>query len=126
MYFLLNRHQTVKMTGKKFCFFLVFGGFATHLVYLGELAQIKYTAVRNKSMHYTQFVEDYLHNNKSQVFRERTKILMLPHKEQSLVTKVLLITSNPRSGSSFTGEEIEDCYPFLLHYFSRGNADGLA
>ena len=44
--------QKMTMTGKKFCLFMFFGIFATHLVYLGELSQIKYTAVKNKSLHY--------------------------------------------------------------------------
>ena len=40
------------LTVKKFCLFMFFGIFATHLVYLGELTQIRYTAIRNKSKHY--------------------------------------------------------------------------
>jgi hypothetical protein len=59
------------MTVKKFVLFMCFGAFATHLIYLGELAQIKYTAVRNKSIHYSQFVEDYLHSNKTEIFAKR-------------------------------------------------------
>ena len=35
---------------------MFFGIFATHLVYLGELSQIKYTAVKNKSLHYRWFI----------------------------------------------------------------------
>ena len=66
-----------QLTFKKFCLFISFGAFATHLIYLGELTQIKYTAVRNKTIHYSQFVEDYLHSssNKSELTRNRTRIM---------------------------------------------------
>ena len=120
---------------------MFFGGFATHLVYLGELTQIRYSAARNRSMHYTQFVRNYLHDasNKSEELRNRTKNIMAAFQRlkrfesveslrsvdslrsvesvksvkslqsekdfgQKKVTKVLLISSNPRSGSSFTGK----------------------
>ena len=39
---------------------MFFGIFATHLVYLGELSQIKYTAVKNKSLHYRWFIFAFL------------------------------------------------------------------
>ena len=110
--------QKMTMTGKKFCLFMFFGAFATHLVYLGELTQIKYTAVRNKSIHYSQWLDQYLHHdaNKSEIFRNQTKIVSAYYykagnqpeinKKETIIspTKVLLITSNPRSGSSYTGK----------------------
>ena len=163
------------MTGKKFCLFMFFGIFATHLVYLGELSQIKYTAVKNKSLHYRWFIfafpsniwffykidlriaipvdadfliyylvslpnqkmhnffkkakikrlfsqwrDQYLHHdaNQSEIFRNRTKIVgsyyykagnqppdVTRKKPIAAITKVLLVTSNPRSGSSYTGKK---------------------
>ena len=116
------------LDGKKFCLFIFFGAFATHLVYLGELTQIKYMAVKNKSVHYSQFVDDFLHEkhtkNNRELLKNHSKIMTAyfnkdkghPYKqlvrrsnnfileEHPEITKVLLISSNPRSGSSFTGK----------------------
>jgi len=123
--------QKMTMTGKKFCLFMFFGIFATHLVYLGELSQIKYTAVKNKSLHYSQWRDQYLHHdaNQSEIFRNRTKIVgsyyykagnqppdVTRKKPITAITKVLLVTSNPRSGSSYTGELLT-AMPNVSYFF---------
>ena len=118
----------VSMTPKKFCLFMLFGAFATHLIYLGELSQLKYTAVRNKSLHYSQFVEHYLHRNQSDIKNHTTRLMsvhQLHHRlrpprsiQQSAneTTKVLLVASNPRSGSSFIGELLT-AMPNVSYFF---------
>ena len=69
---------------------------------------------------YSQWLDKYLHNdaNKSEIFRNQTKIISAYYskagnrqentrkKPKTQPTKVLLITSNPRSGSSFTGKSL--------------------
>ncbi len=50
-----------KMTIQKFLLIGFFGVLGTHLVYLGELSQLKYTVVKNKTLSYSQFIDEYLH-----------------------------------------------------------------
>ena len=116
---------------------MFFGAFATHLIYLGELSQIKYTAVRNKSLHYSQFVEDYLHRlatNQTDIKNHTTRLLSAYHRLRprsaaalrdqpanetqatAAALKVLLVASNPRSGSSFTGELLT-AMPNVSYFF---------
>ena len=118
--FKLKTFDKPKLTFKKFCLFFFFAAFATHLVYLGELTQIKYTAVRNKSIHYSQYVEEYLHSkNRSEVVRNRTQVMRYYYpkvKKETMVTKVILISSNPRSGSSYVGEVLS-AMPGVSYFF---------
>ena len=116
--FKLKKFDKPKLTFKKFCLFFFFAAFATHLVYLGELAQIKYTTVRNKSIHYSQFVEEFLHaKNRSEVMKNRTEVMRYYYPKQKKVpTKVILISSNPRSGSSYVGEVLS-AMPGVSYFF---------
>ena len=115
--FRIKKQEKPTLTIKKFCLFLFFGAFATHLVYLGELTQIKYTAVRNKSIHYSQYVEEYLHRvNKSEIMKNRTEVMSYYYPKPKKINKVLLITSNPRSGSSYVGE-ILTAMPGVSYFF---------
>ena len=115
--FRLRKQEKPQLTFKKFCVFLFFGAFATHLVYLGELTQIKYTAVRNKSIHYSQFVEEYLHSvNKSEILKNRTQMMSFYYPKPMKTSKILLITSNPRSGSSYVGG-ILTAMPSVSYFF---------
>ena len=107
---------------KKFCIFMFFGVFATHLIYLGELTQIRYTAAKNKSITYSKFVDDYLHStNKSEIMKKRTEIISAYYKmkfvqDSEKAQKVLILASNPRSGSSFLGE-ILTAMPNVSYFF---------
>ena len=114
---------------KKFCLFVFFGVFATQLIYLGELSQIKYTTKRNNSIYYNQYIDEYLHGtNKTALFQKRTQVIngayynqkikenILNKKYNSDVQKVLLLTSNPRSGSSYVGE-ILTSMPNVSYFF---------
>ena len=115
--FRLRKQEKPQLTFKKFCIFLFFGAFATHLVYLGELTQIKYTAVRNKSIHYNQFVEEYLHSvNKSEILKNRTQMMSYYYPKPKKTQNILLITSNPRSGSSYVGEMLT-AMPSVSYFF---------
>ena len=131
-----NQKRSV-LTVKKFCLFVFFGVFATQLIYLGELSQIKYTARRNKSIHYSQYIDEYLHGtNKTALFEKRTQVIGAYYKKKineninkqlqnnnnndnaktNNVRKVLLLTSNPRSGSSYVGE-ILTSMPNVSYFF---------
>ena len=107
---------------KKFCIFMFFGVFATHLIYLGELTQIRYTAAKNKSITYSKFVDDYLHStNKSEIMKKRTNIISAYYKmkfvqDYEKAQKVLILASNPRSGSSYLGE-ILTAMPNVSYFF---------
>ena len=118
------------LTVKKFCLFVFFGVFATQLIYLGELSQIKYTSRRNKSILYSQYIDEYLHGtNKTALFQKRTQVIGAYYKQKinekvnkqlhnncDNVQKVLLLTSNPRSGSSYVGE-ILTSMPNVSYFF---------
>ena len=74
---------------------------------------------------FSQWRDQYLHHdaNQSEIFRNRTKIVgsyyykagnqppdVTRKKPIAAITKVLLVTSNPRSGSSYTGKKIYIIY----------------
>ena len=125
---ILNQKKSV-LSVKKFCLFVFFGVFATQLIYLGELSQIKYTTKRNNSIYYNQYIDEYLHGtNKTALFQKRTQVIngayynqkinenILNKQHNSDVQKVLLLTSNPRSGSSYVGE-ILTSMPNVSYFF---------
>jgi hypothetical protein len=84
---------------------------------LGEFTKSKNAKIKRL---FSQWRDQYLHHdaNQSEIFRNRTKIVgsyyykagnqppdVTRKKPITAITKVLLVTSNPRSGSSYTGKK---------------------
>ena len=154
-YLLSKRRQYLNsksLTWKKFLCAIFFGLFATQLLLLRDRSSQQNSETLKNFWHgdgsvgserrpgdksYHQFVDDYLHQNRSFDHVEMNSFLRLSQNDSSSVkkpkiywrkikeevprirvnvTKVFLLTSNPRSGSSFTGELIS-AMPNVSYYF---------
>jgi hypothetical protein len=139
------------LTWKKFLCFLFFGLFATQLLLLRDRSSDANRETLKNFWHgdgsvsserrlaggksYHQFVDDYLHQNRTFDRGEMSSLLRFGQNNSSIkqkifwrkieedpprirvnVTKVLLLTPNPRSGSSFTGELISTM-PNVSYFF---------